>query len=64
MDTDKTSVSRKKGELRQRSVLVSSRSDLFQLLNVGDDFRLKIPDFVERAFGKYGEVSGIFGQEI
>ena len=37
--------------------------DLLQLLDIiGGDFRLEIPDFVERAFGKHGKVPGILGR--
>ena len=63
-DTHKTNCEAEEGRLRQRCAPVSGGSGWFKVLNVGSDFRLKIPDFVERAFGEYGEISGILGQEI
>jgi hypothetical protein len=63
-DTDKTIHETEEGGIAATTRAVSSWSGLFQLLNIDGNFRLEIPDFVERAFSKYSEVSGVLGQEI
>src|SRR6266446_415414 len=63
-DTDKTNCEMEEGATAATARALSSRGGVLQLLNIGGDFRLEIPDFVERAFSKHREVAGVLRQDV